>query len=254
MNYNKLTSYLHYILCATGCVLHCWCQHLWTCTICSTTTTLSNSLAMPQKQFFLISDNYVASHHSACHLGWLFSCFFCALMKLTTILILISTCDNKTSRWWVSAPCPIITNTFFYCCQVQCDRANATNEHHTNADHNRHQAWWMPTMMNLVKHWPCLTRLHRLQHPHTLTGHKITPAYSPTLPILSFTSPAFSPILPALFTHQRCRQEFLWICELMKLGIFDTETNWIQSRIYYDPANVCIMPENIEINISEIDS
>ena len=46
-------------------------------------------------------------------------------------------------------------------------------------------------------------------------------------------------------------REFL-IYELMKLRIFDTETNQIQSRIYYNPANVCIMPENI--NISEIDS
>ena len=52
----------------------------------------------------------------------------------------------------------------------------------------------------------------------------------------------------------RCRQEILRICELMKLRIFDTEMNRIQSRIYYNPANVCIMPENIEINISEIDS
>ena len=50
-----------------------------------------------------------------------------------------------------------------------------------------------------------------------------------------------------------CRREFLRIYELMKLRIFDTETNWIQSQIYYDPANVCIMPKNIEINISEID-
>ena len=35
-----------------------------------------------------------------------------------------------------------------------------------------------------------------------------------------------------------CRQEILRICKLMKLRIFDTETNRIQSRIYYDPANV----------------
>ena len=48
----------------------------------------------------------------------------------------------------------------------------------------------------------------------------------------------------------RCRQEFLRICELMKLQIFDTERNRIQSQIYYNPANVCITPE---INISEID-
>ena len=51
-----------------------------------------------------------------------------------------------------------------------------------------------------------------------------------------------------------CRQEILRICKLMKLWIFDTETNQIQSRIYYDPVNVWITPENIEINISEIDS
>ena len=52
----------------------------------------------------------------------------------------------------------------------------------------------------------------------------------------------------------QCRREILRICELMKLRIFDTETNRIQSQIYYDPANVLITPENIEINISEIDS
>ena len=56
-----------------------------------------------------------------------------------------------------------------------------------------------------------------------------------------------------LQNRQRCRREILRICELMKLRIFDTETNRIQSQIYYDPANVCITPENIEINISEID-
>ena len=37
---------------------------------------------------------------------------------------------------------------------------------------------------------------------------------------------------------QRCRREILRICELMKLRIFDTKTNRIQSRIYYDPVNV----------------
>ena len=59
---------------------------------------------------------------------------------------------------------------------------------------------------------------------------------------------------PALCRSTHCRREILRICELMKLRIFDTEMNQIQSRIYYNPANVCITPENIEINISEIDS
>ena len=51
-----------------------------------------------------------------------------------------------------------------------------------------------------------------------------------------------------------CGQEILWIYELMKLRIFDIETNRNQWRIYYDPANISIITENIEINISEIDS
>ena len=63
-----------------------------------------------------------------------------------------------------------------------------------------------------------------------------------------------SSIYGPIFCSVHCRQEILQICELMKLRIFDTETNRIQSRIYYDPANIRIMPENIEINISEIDS
>ena len=49
-----------------------------------------------------------------------------------------------------------------------------------------------------------------------------------------------------------CRQEFLWIYKWMKLQIFNIEMNQFQSQIYYDPASVCIMPKNVEINISEI--
>ena len=56
------------------------------------------------------------------------------------------------------------------------------------------------------------------------------------------------------YQETRCRQEILRICKLMKLWIFDTKTNQIQSWIYYDPVNVWITPENIKINISEIDS
>ena len=48
-----------------------------------------------------------------------------------------------------------------------------------------------------------------------------------------------------------CWREFQRIYKLMKLQIFDAETNWIQSRIYHDPANIYIMPKNIKINISE---
>ena len=41
----------------------------------------------------------------------------------------------------------------------------------------------------------------------------------------------------------RCRQEILRICKLMKLRIFDIETNRNQSRIYYNPANIYLCPK-----------
>ena len=60
------------------------------------------------------------------------------------------------------------------------------------------------------------------------------------------TAQSFHAISIARFCAMRCRQEILQICKLMKLRIFDIETNRNQSRIYYDPANIYLHPKTLK--------
>ena len=50
-------------------------------------------------------------------------------------------------------------------------------------------------------------------------------------------------LTPPLRLLQHCRWEILRICKLMKLRIFDIETNRNQSQIYYNPANIYLCPK-----------
>ena len=65
-------------------------------------------------------------------------------------------------------------------------------------------------------------------------GYRLVPLSSPT------------PMTMASHCHCHCRWEFLWMRELMKLRIFDTKMNRIQSRIYYDPANIYLHPKTLK--------
>ena len=119
-------------------------------------------------------------------------------MKLATALILISICDNKTCRWCMSATHYHQLLAFFFTA-VRYNPNNPMPPHECQP--MTCQARRTLTMMNLVQRWPDLTGLCHLQHPRTLTGHKITTAYSPTSLILNLTTRL---PLPALIICQCC--------------------------------------------------